>query len=213
MPDASARWWRSAAAGFPPPIRRGSPACARASPGACGCRVRRLQQRGLRGRASSLTKPIDRKIAADFLIVEIDLHDLGSRQVVDRPLTPVGGVIVGEPRADADDQIRFAARASGADEARAAKRADRERMILRQHALGGQRRGGRDVELLGRRLQRVGRAGAHHAPPASSNGRSASAISRAMRSTFWASARGRLACGARAPGASISPSTMASWIS
>ncbi len=105
----------------------------------------------------------DRKIAADFLIVEIDLHDLGSRQVVDRPLAPVGGVVVGEPRADADDEIGLAARASGADEARAAKRADRERMILRQHALGGQRRGGRDVELLGRRLQRVGRAGAHHA--------------------------------------------------
>jgi hypothetical protein len=50
-------------------------------------------------------------------------------------------------------------------------------------------------------------------PPARRSGRSASAIMRAMRCTLPASARGRLSCGARADGASTSPSTGASWMS
>ena len=156
---------------------------------------------------------LDRKVAANFLSSTSTCTILVFVDVVDRALAPVGGVVVGEARADADDEIGFAAGARRADAAGAAERADRERMILRQHALGGQRRGDRNVELLDRGLQRIGRAGAHHAA-AGEQQRTLGLGDHAGDALDILRVGARtMRCGERAPGASISPSTGASWMS
>ena len=37
----------------------------------------------------------------------LDLYDLGLCDVVNRTFSPVGGVVVGEPRTDRNDEVRF----------------------------------------------------------------------------------------------------------
>ena len=106
---------------------------------------------------------LGRVVPADLLRVEVDVDQLGRRDVVRVARHPRRAVDVGEAAPDREDHVGVLRRLGGRVLAPAAGDPEVERVLRRQRALAHEGRVDRDVDVLGELAELLGRVRADHA--------------------------------------------------